>query len=1051
MTVERVGPSSKRVAAVVLVAALAVVGVPTTPLAVGPSAAAPAFEVRGSVGQVAVIGATPGTTLVLEHDGDELAVGTADAQGAHLFREVPPGTGLTVSDGLDTSDPVTVTDETSTTTPTGEALTDLYARQDISASALGLQLSPFAVTHRGSFGYVETRDGTTLAVLSSLPVGSSEQDGPFPVVVEYSGYAPSNPSTAGTPSPTQLAANLAGYAWVGVNMRGTTCSGGAFDYFETLQSLDGHDVIEAVAAQGWADPDGIGMIGISYPGISQLFVGATRPPHLSAIAPLSVIADTYRSTLYPGGILNDGFAQEWASDRDQDALPNQSYAPARIAGGDTTCAANQALRLQRVEIVPQLDPGAHYELARGDRLRPASFVDQIDVPVFLAGTFQDEQTGPHWPTMIDDLTAADPLKVFLTNGSHIDPLGPAVAPHLLDFFDLYLKREAPSSAELLLSVGPTLWGEIYGVPGLQPLVRDWTGSSYAQARAQYEAEPAITVLWENGACAPAFAPAPGGCGGAQWPYPSSTSTHASWPAPGTQPWVLRLLPDGRLGAPGAAGLGPEQPRSTTAYRYEPLPTAQQRTFSGSSSAIWRTDAAYQWTPAPEGTSATFLSAPMTSERRLLGSASVDLWIRSSAPDVDLEVNLSEVTPDGDEVYIQSGWLRASHRALDPSSTPLLPVHSHLEADAQPLPADQHSLARVEVHPFAHVLRPGSRLRLTVEAPGGNRPFWTFAALGAPGGTEVELSLSDVRPSQVVLPFVGGDAPDERPACGWLRSQPCRDLEPLRAPTDVELVATGQVSAVVSWRAPAGGTPTGYEVTLQPGGVSQTVGAGSTSATFAGLAPGDHHATVVATFADGEGPPSSPSLLELVPRCNPFSDVDRAHPFCRDIWWMDQAGISTGFADGTYRPSAAVSRQAMSAFLYRLAGEPPFPTPSVATFRDVSTTHPFFTEVEWMAHAGISTGYQPGPTFRPSVAVSRQAMSAFLHRMAGEPAFDAPTTGSFTDVSTAHPFFTEVEWMADTGISTGYQPGPTFRPSVAVSRQAMSAFLRRLVDGPGVDV
>ena len=52
------------------------------------------------------------------------------------------------------------------------------------------------------------------------------------------------------------------------------------------------------------------MVGISYMGISQLFVGQTRPPHLRAITPLSVIADTFRSTLYPGGILNDGFAAE---------------------------------------------------------------------------------------------------------------------------------------------------------------------------------------------------------------------------------------------------------------------------------------------------------------------------------------------------------------------------------------------------------------------------------------------------------------------------------------------------------------------------------------------------------------------------------------------------------------------------------------------------------------------------------------------------------------------------------------------------------------------
>ena len=62
------------------------------------------------------------------------------------------------------------------------------------------------------------------------------------------------------------------------------------------------------------------MMGISYGGISQLFVAATRPPSLAAITPLSVIDNT-ATTLYPGGILNTGFALSWAKDRVHDARP----------------------------------------------------------------------------------------------------------------------------------------------------------------------------------------------------------------------------------------------------------------------------------------------------------------------------------------------------------------------------------------------------------------------------------------------------------------------------------------------------------------------------------------------------------------------------------------------------------------------------------------------------------------------------------------------------------------------------------------------------------
>ena len=101
-------------------------------------------------------------------------------------------------------------------------------------------------------------------------------------------------------------------------MRGTGCSGGAFSFFERLQSLDGYDVIETVARQPWVLGHRVGMIGISYGGISQLFVAATDPPHLAAIAPLSVIDNT-ATTLYPGGILNTGFALPYANARDHDA------------------------------------------------------------------------------------------------------------------------------------------------------------------------------------------------------------------------------------------------------------------------------------------------------------------------------------------------------------------------------------------------------------------------------------------------------------------------------------------------------------------------------------------------------------------------------------------------------------------------------------------------------------------------------------------------------------------------------------------------------------
>ena len=146
------------------------------------------------------------------------------------------------------------------------------------------------------------------------PVARSTQT---PTLIEYSGYGDRR-RPSGPESGISIVANLLGYTVVDVNMRGTGCSGGAYDFFEPLQGLDGYDVIETVARQPWVKGDKVGMFGISFGGISQLFTAQYQPPSLAAITPLSVIDQT-QTTLYPGGILNTGFAYSWAVDRVHDA------------------------------------------------------------------------------------------------------------------------------------------------------------------------------------------------------------------------------------------------------------------------------------------------------------------------------------------------------------------------------------------------------------------------------------------------------------------------------------------------------------------------------------------------------------------------------------------------------------------------------------------------------------------------------------------------------------------------------------------------------------
>ncbi|OWY62624.1 hypothetical protein B7486_57410, partial [cyanobacterium TDX16] len=191
---------------------------------------------------------------------------------------------------------------------------------------------------------------------------------------------------------------------------------------------------------------------------------------------------------------------------------------------------------------------------------------------------------------------------------------------------------------------------------------------------------------------------------------------------------------------------------------------------------------------------------------------------------------------------------------------------------------------------------------------------------------------------------------------------------------------------------------------------------------------------------GIGVPMSPQRAEAGVAPPSFSDVSPSQVFFGHITWLAEEGITTGFPDGTYRPSAPISRGAMAAFLHRVAGEPGSTPPEVPTFSDVSVAHPFFEEVEWLAGEGITTGFGDG-TFRPGAATSRQATAAYLHRFSGSPTFAQPTTATFSDVSVAHPFFDEVEWLVAEQVTTGFPDGG-FHPTAAVSRQAMAAFVFR---------
>lgn len=689
-------------------------------------------------------------TLLLPDEGDPQPVDfqRTDANGNLVLRYVPIGSGYTVrrvdSTRTEPSDPVTVHSKD------WGPDRSLYTNQKINVG----------------YGYLRTRDDTLLSYMVRLP-GPADK-GPYPTLVTYSGYDPSDPyDAAGADVFNQIGPAL-GYAVVGINVRGSGCSGGSLLLFEDAMAADGYDAVETIAAQPWVKGNKVGLVGLSYSGNTALYAAATRPPSLAGVVAGGLFDDAFRTMLRPAGILNEEWTKNWVVQRYAESNP--ATAPAwvkrRIAEGDEVCAFNQRMRLQNIDLSTRLESEPYQPTLRAlaDSFSPATFVHKITAPVLLVVGWQDDGTGGHAASMLDRFTSAKSRHFLLTNGVHAEMFAsPEIFQRWDEFLSLYVKRQVPDGATAK-AIAPFVTKLVLGtadpVTSIPFPPARFAGKTLTQALASYEIEPSVRVLFENGG-APGQAPG--------LPQAAFARDFSSYPVPGTTATRWWLGPDGTLTstAPTAA-----DDADDTTDTYVSDPAARPKTMAGTLDP-WSQIPDVNWTPPVPGKSLSYLTEPLTADTTMIGSGSIDLWLRSDAPDTDLQVTLTEVRPDGKETYVQTGWLRASVRALDPArSTELQPRITMLERDAAPLPPGTFTPVRIELYPFAHAFRAGSQVRIIITAPGGDRFRWGFQTL--PGTQTNEIARSVGRPSSVVLPVVAGvTVPTPLPPCPGLRAQPCR--------------------------------------------------------------------------------------------------------------------------------------------------------------------------------------------------------------------------------------------------------------------------------------
>jgi uncharacterized protein len=724
------------------------------------AAAASAFSAHASVEQVYVTGLAPSAQMSLLRSNKTVSTQTADSLGGLLFRNVAPGKGYKVrlSSSGEESGPIRVRSQ--------------------KAAAWDRKIYKQSIPDSG-YGYLTTRDGTQLAIDVHLP---TNQQAAYPTLIEYAGYGYANP--AGPESGIATLANLMGFAVVDVNMRGTGCSGGAFNYFEPLQNLDAYDVIETIAHQRWVLNHKVGMFGISYGGISQLFSAQLRPPALAAIAPLSVV-DATASTLYPGGVLNTGFAVRWAEERQVDAEPagptnGEHWAYEQIQKGDQTCAANQNMHGEATNLLAEIKANSTYKPSVADALDPVTFVHNINVPTFLACQWEDEQTGGHCADLAQHFTGTTHRWFTFSNGVHGDSLDPYTLNRLYDFLELFVARENPSLHRALMDIeAPAIYHVALGLPEgdevrlpPDPIQEQ---PAYANALQAFEALPAVRVLFDNGA-----GPAPDNSTTAGNPYPAFEQSFPEFPIPGTTADTLYLGPSGTLNELPAAAEGVDSYTSNASAT--PLTDYSTKTGPG---GLWGDASQWEWNwvQPPAGSAVSFVSAPLSANTTAIGAGAVNLWVESSTPDVDLQATVSEVRPDSNETFVQNGWIRASERKLATTaenmfkqpSTPLEPIPTFLASDVQPVPSTEFVPVTIPLYFQGHAYRAGSRIRVTIAAPNGAQPVWSFSQTQPEGGTaKVSIAFGPGMPANLTLPVVSGvSVSTGLPPCPSLRNEPCR--------------------------------------------------------------------------------------------------------------------------------------------------------------------------------------------------------------------------------------------------------------------------------------
>ncbi|MEE8394739.1 MAG: CocE/NonD family hydrolase [bacterium] len=150
----------------------------------------------------------------------------------------------------------------------------------------------------------------------------------------------------------------------------------------------------------------------------------------------------------------------------------------------------------------------------------------------------------------------------------------------------------------------------------------------------------------------------------------------------------------------------------------------------------------------------YATAPLEADLEITGPIALYLYAALDQPEATWIVTLRDVAPDGSARVVTKGWLRASHRALDPErSLPHQPYHPHRES--VPVPLGEVCEYAIEIRETATVFKAGHRLLLAVRGQDSPAEDNLFFHQPNPQATKHTIHHDPEHPSHLLLPVIPG--------------------------------------------------------------------------------------------------------------------------------------------------------------------------------------------------------------------------------------------------------------------------------------------------------